>query len=102
MGYYSNETEARTAIVGAIKPIYGNAHLFIGERNALSIGLREVIFVCRVPNDDTKSEAAVNAIFALQVLQPIDRLEWQGTKIDFLNDNETEYIMIKAVVENGN
>jgi hypothetical protein len=102
MGYYLNETDARTDIVGAIKPIYGNCALFVAERNAVNLGLREVIFVARVPKDDAKSEAAVNALFALQIAQPAQRLEWQGTKVDFLNDNETEYLMIKAVVTNGN
>lgn len=102
MGYYLNETAARTEIIGAIKPIYGNCALFVAERNAQNLGLREVIFVARVPKDDAKSERAVNALFTLQVSDAIDRLEWQGTKVDFLNDNETEYIMIKAVIENGN
>lgn len=99
--YFINEAEAKTAIVSAIKPTYGNIHLFVAERNSINIGIREVVFVARVPKDDVKSEAVVNALFALQVAQPIDRIEWQGTKMDFLNDNETEYIMIKAVVQNG-
>lgn len=102
MGYYLNETDARADIVGAIKPIYGNCSLFVAERNAVNLGLREVIFVARVPKDDAKSEAAVNALFALQIAQPAQRMEWQGTKVDFLNDNETEYLMIKAVIANGN
>lgn len=101
-GYYTNEATAKTEIASVLKPIYPVCSLFVAERNAQNLGLREVIFVARVPKDDAKSEQAVNALFTLQVSDAIDRLEWQGTKVDFLNDNETEYIMIKAVIENGN
>ncbi len=101
MMFFSNESDAKAEIVSILKPILGSAHLFVAERNAINIGLREVIFVVRMKKDDSKSENAVNALFAAQLSQS-ERLEWQGTKIDFLNDNETEYIMIKAVIENGN
>lgn len=100
--YFVDEAEARSEIIKAIKPIYGNSCvLFVAERNSINIGLREVIFVARVTKDDANSEKAVNELFKLQLEQPIERLEWQGTKMDFLNDNETEYLMIKAVVTNG-
>lgn len=101
MMFFSNESDAKAEIVSILKPILGSAHLFVAERNTINIGLREVIFVVRMKKDDSKSENAVNALFAAQLSQS-ERLEWQGTKIDFLNDNETEYIMIKAVIENGN
>lgn len=99
--YYINEATAKAEIISVLKPIYPVCSLFVAERNAQNLGLREVIFVARVTKDDAKSEQAVNALFALQVSDAIDRLEWQGTKVDFLNDNENEYIMIKAVIENG-
>jgi len=98
--YFSNETDARVVIADIIRPIYGNAHLFIADRNAINIGLRDVTFVARVKKDDTKANALINAFFTTQLSQS-ERLEWQGSKIDFLNDEETEYIMIKAVIENG-
>ncbi len=100
-GYYDNESQAKTEIAGVLKPIYPVCSLFAAERNAQNLGLREVIFVARVPKDDTKSEQAVNALFVLQVSDAIDRLEWIGTKMDFMNNIEDEYIMIKAVIENG-
>lgn len=100
MMFFDNENDARTEIVNILKPVLGNAHLFVAERNAINIGLREVIFVVRMQKDDAKSENAVNALFIASLSQS-ERLEWQGSKMDFLNDNETEYLMIKAVVENG-
>lgn len=100
MMFFDNENDARTEIVNILKPVLGNAHLFVAERNAINIGLREVIFVVRMQKDDAKSENAVNALFTASLSQS-ERLEWQGSKMDFLNDNETEYLMIKAVVENG-
>lgn len=100
MMFFGNENDARTEIANILKPVLGNAHLFVAERNAINIGLREVIFVVRMQKDDAKSENAVNAFFTASLSQS-ERLEWQGSKMDFLNDNETEYLMIKAVVENG-
>ncbi len=100
MRFFDTESDARAEIVSILKPILGNAHLFVAERNAINIGLREVIFVVRTPKDDAKNESVVNALFTAQCSQS-ERLEWQGTKMDFLNDNETEYIMIRTVVENG-
>lgn len=101
MRFFTDELEARTVIADVIRPVYANAHLFIAERNAINIGLREVTFVARVKKDDTKANALIDAFFTAQLSQS-ERLEWQGSKIDFLNDEETEYIMIKAVIENGN
>lgn len=100
MRFFINESEVRTEIVSILKPILGNVHLFVAERNAINIGLRDVIFVVRMQKDDAKIESAINALFIAQCSQS-ERLEWQGTKMDFLNDNETEYLMIKAVIENG-
>lgn len=102
MGYYVNEVTARAEITSVLKPIYPVCSLFVAERNAQNLGLREVIFVARVQKDDVKGEQVVNALFALQVSDAIDRLEWIGTKMDFMNNIEDEYIMIKAVIENGN
>lgn len=100
MRFFNSENDARTEIVNIIKPILGNVQLFVAERNAINIGLREVIWVVRMAKDDMKSENVINALFTAQCSQS-ERLEWQGTKVDFLNDNETEYLMIKTVVENG-
>lgn len=101
MRFFENETEAREAIANIIKPIYPNAHLFIAERNTQNIGLRDVTFVARVKKNDEKTNELVNVFFNYQVNYS-EKLSWVGTKIDFLNDEETEYILIKAVIENGN
>lgn len=99
--FFNSEAEARIVIANIIRPIYGVAHLFIAERNKMNIGLREVVFVARVTKDDTKANELVNSFFESQLSQS-ERLEWMGTKMDFMNDEETEYFMIKTVVENGN
>lgn len=99
--YYNNEDEARADITLVLKPIFGTAHLIVAEREAINITLRSVIFVARVRKDDSKSEQVTNAFYILQKSSSYEKLEWQGTKIDFINGSEDEYIMIKAVIQNG-
>jgi len=99
--YFNSEAEARTVVADIIRPVYGAAHLFIAERNKMNIGLREVVFVARVTKDDSKGNNLVNAFFEAQLSQD-ERLEWMGTKMDFMQDEETEYFLIKTVIENGN
>lgn len=100
MRYFSSETDARTVISNIMRPFFSSAQLTIVDRNAINIGLREVIFAAKVKKDDEKCDLLINAFKDAQVSQS-ERLEWQGTKMDFMNDTEHEYIMIKAVVENG-
>lgn len=100
MRFFSSESEAKTVISNIIRPFFNTAQLSIVDRNAINIGLREVIFAAKVQKDDNKCHQLINAFKEAQVTQS-ERLEWQGTKMDFMNDTEHEYIMIKAVVENG-
>lgn len=101
MRFFESESNARSVIADVIRPIYPNAHLFIAERNPQNISLRDVTFVARVKKEDDKTNQLLNSFFNLQI-ENSERLSWEGTKIDFINDEETEYIMIKVVVENGN
>lgn len=100
MRFFNNEREARTVIAEIIRPIYGSANLFVAERNPQGIGLREVLFIAEVKKDDEKANQLINALFQSQVSQS-ERLEWQGSKMDFLHEKEHEYFMIKVVVENA-
>lgn len=100
MRFFSSEAEAKTEIGNIIRPFFGTAQLTIVDRNAINIGLREVIFAAKVKKDDEKCDLLINAFKDAQVSQS-ERLEWQGTKMDFMNDTEHEYIMVKAVIENG-
>lgn len=100
MRYFSSEAEAKELISGIIRPFFAVAQLIIVDRNPINIGLREVIFAAKVKKDDAKCHLLINAFKEAQVSQS-ERLEWQGTKMDFMNDEEHEYIMVKAVIENG-
>lgn len=100
MRFFSSETEAKTVISDIIRPFFSSTQLTIVDRNHINIGLREVIIAAKVKKDDEKCHQLINAFFEAQLSQS-ERLEWQGTKMDFMNDTEHEYIMIKAVVENG-
>jgi len=101
MRSYDNESQAKDEIASTLRPIYGSAQLFVAERSPMNLGLREVMFVAKVKADSQKSEEAVNAFYQLQIASTGERIEWSGSKIDFLNDVNSEYIMIKAVVQNG-
>lgn len=101
MRFFESEVEARNTIADLIRPHYPSAHLFIAERTAQNLGLREVTFVARVKKEEDKTHQLINAFYLAQQSNS-ESLSWEGTKIDFLNDEETEYIMVKAIVENGN
>jgi len=100
MRFFSDENEARTFIADVIRPIFHSADLFIVERNPQNIGLRDVVFAAKVKRDEQKADQLINAFYMKQVSNS-EKFEWQGSKIDFLNDLEHEYFMIKVVVENG-
>lgn len=100
MRFFESEAEAREVIATIIRPFYPNAHLFVAERNATDTCLRDVLFVARVKKEDAKTELLLNALFKACCVE-VDRLAWKSTKIDFLNDEETEYIAILAVVHTG-
>ena len=100
MNYFANELEAKEAVIQAFKPIFGSANITIVERNKRNAATREAIFAVEVKKDDEKSIALLNALFKSHVENP-NGLEWQGTKMDFLNDKEHEYVLIRAIVQNS-
>ena len=99
MTYFVNEMDAREAIANILRPIYGTANITIAERNKRNAATRDVIFVVEVKKDDEKCLALLNGLFKENVANP-SGLEWQGTKVDFINDKEHEYVLIKAIVQN--
>jgi|GEM_PF-3016767 len=99
MTYFLSETDAREAIAKLLRPIYGTATITIAERNKRNSATRDVIFVVEVKKDEEKCLNLLNSLFKENVVNP-SGLEWEGTKVDFINDKEHEYILIKAIVQN--
>ncbi len=99
MTYFATEEEAKKVIADILRPYFGIAQLTIAERNRINIGLREVLIVAKVKNDDEKCHAVLNKFFEAETTQS-EKLILQGTKIDFLNGDEHLYILVKTVIEN--
>ena len=101
MRYYDNEAQAKSEIISILKPYYPTTVLTVAERTPQNLGLRDVTYAARVKRHDLHPEKVINDIYTIQKNSGTDRIEWVGTKLDFINDNETEYILIKTVVQNG-
>lgn len=99
--YYDNEAQAKSDIAVILKPHFPVANIFVADREPINIGMRAVVFAVRVKKDDEKCESAINAFYQNQIGSTGEKLEWIGTKMDFMNTIEEEYIMVRAVIENG-
>lgn len=99
MNYFSNEDEARNAVVAIVKKCFPVGDITIVERNPINVATREAIFAVKVKKDDSKMIQLLNGLFASHVENP-HGLKWVGTKMDFLLDKEHEYVLIRATVQN--
>ena len=100
MTFFYTEEEAYGVIADTIRPICPNGDLFVAERNRIDALRREVIFILRIEKDNAKEQELISAFFDMECNYK-ECLQWQGTKMDFLNDLEHTYLGVRAVVQNS-
>lgn len=100
MKFFYSETEAKNVISDVIRPICHNGDLFVAERNRIDGLLREVIYFLKIKKDDDKEQELISEFFKVECTYT-ECLQWQGTKMDFLNDLEHTYFGIRVVVQNS-
>lgn len=97
MNYYVDEATARAEIVAIVAPIIKTAEVFIIERQAINVGLRDTIFAVRIKQGDAKSEMLINAIMNYPV-QSGKAMVFDGSKLDMMGDVPNEYILVKVTI----
>lgn len=100
MTFFNSENEAKAVIADVIRPICPNGDLFVAERNPINALLREVIYFLKIKKDDEKEQELIGEFFEA-TCKHTEALQWQGTKMDFLNDIEHTYFGIRVVVQNS-
>lgn len=100
MKFFYSEDEAKKVIADVIRPICPNGDLFVAERSRVTPLLREVIYFLKIKKDDTKEQELISSFFEAECTY-VECLQWQGTKMDFLNDLEHTYFGIRAVIQNS-
>lgn len=99
-----NETDVKTRINDAIRPIVKTADVFVFRRTPIVSSLKEVVFAVKVKRDADVGESMVNVLMTLGNAGDInfpEKIEFAESTLDFNDGLEQEYFMVKATLWSG-
>lgn len=99
-----SESDVKTRISDAIRPIVKTADVFVFRRTPTASTLKEVVFAVKVKRDADIGESMINALMTLGNAGDInfpEKIEFAESTLDFNDGLEHEYFMIKATLWSG-
>lgn len=97
MKYYDNEGQAKAALLAIVKTKTTSAKIFTWQTEHINTSQREVTFAVELKLD-TVRESIVNEIIK-DYVQNNGGLEPIGSKANTADGVDTEYLLIKAIVQ---